>query len=547
MLGYLSNSQTDLQTPVKFALSYTLVQEEPRAVYNQGNPVLDIDKFPILNQQQALRTFFARFQKNCGSDDLCQAQLIVQPRLMLHDKEFTKSKDGIYELELGTLDQFILDINIQNLGEAAYEAMLDIQIPNSISYVGLGNVSDVNDIKIVNSTYLSVNLGNPFKGLSDKGVNSANIQLRFTPHSVINETLIRFDFRVNTTSELVVDSSTFLHCVVVRRAELKISGRPPASVYYGGLVKGESALKDVSEIGPLVQHRYLITNYGPSEVDVVTIKIKWPFQVENNKPQGKWLLYLTDHPLLKNGKGDCTVPSGLRPNPLNLTSKSEFKNRYKPSNIVKQDSEIFESAIAEKFLTPQSFSSLPDIAERNRRSVEYKERRKRDVEYVVAPVRVVGAEPEQLVVRLDCERGTAKCLTITCQVYNLPARDSVTVDIRSRLWNSTLVEDYSHVDRVEIFSKASVIIDSVYTQNVTNDYGSVMTVALPERQLEPIQKLDWWIYILSAAVGLLLLVFIILILWKLGFFRRNRPLDDDTDYMVSANCEKVKLNSEMFD
>ena len=475
--------------------------------------------------------------------------MIVQPRLLDREKEFTKSKDGIYELELGTLDQFILDIDVQNLGEAAYEARLDIGLPSSVSYVGLGNVSEVNDLKIVNATHLSVNLGNPFKGLSDKGVNSANIQLRFTPNSVINETLIRFDFTVNTTSELVVDSSTYLHCVVVRRAELKISGRPPATVYYGGLVKGESALKDVSEIGPLVQHRYLITNYGPSEVDVVTIKIKWPFQVENNKPQGKWLLYLTDHPLLKNGKGDCTVPAGLRPNPLNFTSKSDSKKHFKPSNFVKLDSEHIDAFIAEKFQAPLGLSTSQNKNDRVRRDDH--ERSKREVEYVVAPVRVVGADPsaeEELVVRLDCDRGTAKCLTITCQVYNLPARDSVTVDIRSRLWNATLVEDYSHVDRVEIFSKASVIIDSVYTQNVSNDYESVMTVALPDRQLEPIQKLDWWIYIVSAAVGLLLLVLIILILWKLGFFRRNRPLDDDTDYMVSANCEKVKLNGgDMFD
>ena len=40
--------------------------------------IVNIDKYPILNQQQALRTFFAKFQKNCGADELCQAQLIVK-------------------------------------------------------------------------------------------------------------------------------------------------------------------------------------------------------------------------------------------------------------------------------------------------------------------------------------------------------------------------------------------------------------------------------------------------------------------------------------
>ena len=75
MIGYLSNTHTDLQTPVKFALSYTLVQDEPRVQYNSGQPMIKVNQYPILNQQQALRTFYAKFEKNCGDDDLCQAQV----------------------------------------------------------------------------------------------------------------------------------------------------------------------------------------------------------------------------------------------------------------------------------------------------------------------------------------------------------------------------------------------------------------------------------------------------------------------------------------
>ena len=46
------------------------------------------------------------------------------------------------------------------------------------------------------------------------------------------------------------------------------------------------------------------------------------------------------------------------------------------------------------------------------------------------------------------------------------ANASFTVEVKARLWNSTLVEDYTSVDRVEIVSKASVIVDPVYTQEV---------------------------------------------------------------------------------
>jgi hypothetical protein len=44
--------------------------------------------------------------------------------------------------------------------------------------------------------------------------------------------------------------------------------------------------------------------------------------------------------------------------------------------------------------------------------------------------------------------------------------------------------------------------------------------------------------------GLLVLVVICLILWRLGFFERKLPdeVEDDSDLMLSAHFEKVRLN-----
>lgn len=44
---------------------------------------------PILDQTQADRQFEATFQKDCGSDDVCQSQLEVYPELEL-------DRDGKY-------------------------------------------------------------------------------------------------------------------------------------------------------------------------------------------------------------------------------------------------------------------------------------------------------------------------------------------------------------------------------------------------------------------------------------------------------------------
>ena len=207
------------------------------------------------------------------------------------------------------------------------------------------------------------------------------------------------------------------------------------------------------------------------------------------------------------GAGSCRLPAGHPPNPLNLTTRAELGARGGGREV-----------------------GAP--------------RARREVERVVPAVEVVEEGRVRRVVRLDCDRGTAKCLAITCQVYGVRADTSFTIEVRARLWNATLVEDYPAVDRVEVVSKASVIIDPVYTQEVRNDYEAIVTMALPELQLEPPPPPSWWIYVVAAACGILLLLTIVLILTKLGFFKRKRPDDDATDFMVSANFEKVRLSDD---
>ena len=311
IVAYVSDTVTDLQSPLQFALSYALVQEDLPIEYDTGRDLPHVNRFPILNQHQAQRTFYAKFQKNCGNDEVCQAMLVVSPRLLDKEgRELARGPQGAYQLELGTAQakELVLQVVVNNTGEAAYEAKLNIAFPPSLSYIGLGAGSEVNAPSLVNTSFLSLDLGNPFKGASELGANQAKLLLRFSPSSVINQTFIQFDFNVSTTSELVVDSSTFLHCAIVKRAEVTVMGRgAPESVYYGGDIRGESAMREMAEIGPTVVHRYLVKNYGPSTVDVLTVVVRWPHQVENGMPQGKWLLYLTGLPIVKNGEQNTAI------------------------------------------------------------------------------------------------------------------------------------------------------------------------------------------------------------------------------------------------
>lgn len=71
-------------------------------------------------------------------------------------------------------------------------------------------------------------------------------------------------------------------------------------MYYSGEVLGESAMLYHDEIGSRVLHMYRIYNEGPWRIGSVDVIVNWPVQVANNKPQGKWLLYLVEAPSVGN-------------------------------------------------------------------------------------------------------------------------------------------------------------------------------------------------------------------------------------------------------
>ena len=72
----------DIQSAVKFRMSYTLVQREPRSP-RDGDPLPNINHFPILNQQEAFKTFQATFEKDCGDNDVCESNIVTVANLNL--------------------------------------------------------------------------------------------------------------------------------------------------------------------------------------------------------------------------------------------------------------------------------------------------------------------------------------------------------------------------------------------------------------------------------------------------------------------------------
>ena len=109
-----------------------------------------------------------------------------------------------------------------------------------------------------------------------------------------------------------------------------VSFARPSQVFYGGEIKGESAMKHFEDVGSSVVHTFQVKsrlliqyfhkincsifislqiyNAGPWKAPHVEVYIDWPFQVGNDKPQEKWLLYLEDSPIIEGaGGGICKL------------------------------------------------------------------------------------------------------------------------------------------------------------------------------------------------------------------------------------------------
>ena len=91
-------------------------------------------------------------------------------------------------------------------------------------------------------------------------------------------------------------------------------------MFYGGEVRGESSMVYEEDVGSLVVHTYVVTNRGPWKARRVEVAIEWPYEVENGRHHGKWLLYLLETQV--QGSGYCDTEDVV--NPLKLRVRFFF-------------------------------------------------------------------------------------------------------------------------------------------------------------------------------------------------------------------------------
>lgn len=273
---------------------------------------------------------------------------------------------------MGQSKELLLNVTVVNEQESAYEAQLFIEHQQTVTFIQ-ANVSKNHGHVICNrfnETVVACTLGNPLRRNA-----RVEVMIRFDPIGLDDAvTQLKFNVFANTTSKQQIPrESTILLVNVLKQTELRIGGwiYPPDQVFYGGDVRGESAMKYAEDIGTPVQHTYQIQNLGPSKVPYLKVEIKWPHQVANDKEKGKWLLYLAEPVSIEGVTGEC---SSNDINPLNLEKRpredglladnepAEYMDyRSYMSKLNKSHAVIAESSEKQRSITPTKGSSSSSL------------------------------------------------------------------------------------------------------------------------------------------------------------------------------------------
>ncbi len=355
----------------------------------------------------------------------------------------------------------------------------------------------------------------------------------------------------------------------------------PNQIWYGGIVRSEAAMRIMSDIGSKITHTFQITNDGPWKVDELDVVIEWPVRLAPTKdhPQGKWLLYLSEPPeVTPLGAGQCFV----NPRMVNALGLRDvvFRNRAPPSSsrrggfTNKTNIHSFSYSSSTKTTTKSSSSSRKDYVivqrkrRRRRRSItdsqssnsaninDFKvDSWSRTFSYTNGD-RTTNSDSSEYYeavadadVTLDCaDDGVVQCHILTCRISGgLRANESAVVRLRSRVWNSTLVEEFgASASSVAILAKAHLMLPEeldIHQEIEADDVTIAAILAYPDASVIGDGALDTvptWIILVSVFVGLIVVCCIAATLYKLGFFRRNRVPED---VMISA---KVTSGSALY-
>ncbi|XP_061579294.1 integrin alpha-V isoform X2 [Cololabis saira] len=463
---YLTNDDfRDKITPISVAMEYNL--DYQRAADSTGLlPILDMSTPSNITKQ-------AHILLDCGDDNICK------PDLRLSVKS---DREQIY---IGDDNALTLEVTAENQGEGAYEAELHVFPPQQADFTSVVRSQAHSRLSCAtkkdNQTKMVVcDLGNPMKGGT-----KILAELRFSVHQLSEEdTSVKFDLQMVSSNQFDNTSprvSTLTKLAVLAKVSIRGSSSPSQVLLPVANWKPKDPPMVGDDIGPQILQVYELLNNGPSTFSKAMLEVDWPYRYKNGS-----LLYITSFET--EGPINCTTDVEI--NPLNVSNP----------------------------LTSQKNTSVIPPREREEGRNRNHVRKKRDLESR-------DAQSDHQI--LDCS--TADCLKLRCQVGRLERSKNAILFIYSRLTVSNFLRTENQNRSYVVQSAASFRVIEMPYKNLESDPPSNsttvnLTVTWVTEKAEPVPA---WVVALAVLAGLLLLALLIFIMYKLGFFKRVRPPQED--------------------
>ncbi|XP_040827655.1 integrin alpha-6 isoform X3 [Ochotona curzoniae] len=505
---WLQDNIRDKLRPIPITASVEIQEPSSRRRVNSLPEVL-----PILNSNEPkmVQTDVHFLKEGCGDDNVCNSNLKLGYKFCTREGNQDKFsylpiQQGVPELVLKDQKDIALEITVTNGpsdpknpskdGDDAHEARLIATFPDTLTYSAYRELrafpeKQLSCVANQNGSQAECELGNPFKRNSS-----------VTFYLILSTTEVTFDttdldvnLKLETTSNQDNLASITAKAKVVIELLLSVSGvAKPSQVYFGGTVVGEQAMKSEDEVGSLIEYEFRVTNLGKplKNLGTATLNIQWPKEISN----GKWLLYLVK--VESNGLENIACEPQSEINPLNL--KESHHSRRKRE-------------IAEKQVDDGRKFSL--FAERKYQT-------------------------------LNCSMNV-NCVNIRCPLQGLDSKASLI--LRSRLWNSTFLEEYSKLNYLDILMRASIDVTSVAENlKLPNAGTQVRVTVFPSKTVAQYSVIPWWSILVAILLGILMLALLVLALWKCGFFKRNKKDHYDATYhkaeIHAQPSDKERLTSD---
>uniref|UniRef100_A0A8D2LY71 Integrin subunit alpha 6 n=1 Tax=Varanus komodoensis TaxID=61221 RepID=A0A8D2LY71_VARKO len=504
------NCQDDIKDklrPIPVTLAVTMngaaSSSQPRR--KQGGALPELAPILNSNEPKTVHSEVQFLKEGCGPDNICNSNLKLHYRFCT--KEGSEDKfaylpveNNVPVLVLKDQKDIALEITVTNSpsdprqpqkdGEDAHEAKLIASFPDSLTFSAFRELKSFPEKQLTcganpNGSQVDCELGNPFK-------RNSNV----TFYVILSTTKVNVDTRdldinlkLETTSNQANLDPITARAKVVIELLLSLTGvAKPPQVYFGGSVIGESAMKSEDDIGSLIEYEFAITNFGKplKTFGTAFLDILWPKEIKN----GKWLLYLVSIHSKELGELQCEPLQEINPQRIGV-SNSRTKRE-----------------VAEKQTEGSKGFSL------------FSERKSKTL---------------------------ANCVNIRCPLQGLDSRASVT--LRSRLWNSTFLEEYSKMNYLEILLRATISIDAAADNiKLANEATYVRVTVFPAKTVALYKGVPWWIILVAVLAGLLMLALLVFLLWKCGFFKRDKKDHYDAAYhkaeIHAQPSDKERLTSD---